>query len=112
MKSKYYRPLPDCLTISINTELTKLTGINQLGLYAVSDIKKDHVLGISHILDPDFEDGMIRTPLGGFFNHSIEPNCRLLPDASRTGIFKLVTNVFINKGEELTCKYTKYDPEK
>lgn len=111
MKSKYYRPLIDCLTISINHELTKLTGTNQLGLYAADNIIGDTVLGISHVKDPDFENGMIRTPLGGFFNHSVKPNCRILPDASRSDLLTLVTNRYINKGEELTCKYTTYDPE-
>jgi hypothetical protein len=111
-KKKYYRPLPDNVTITANEELTKSTGTNQLGLYATTNIEADTVLGISHINDPDFEDGMIRTPLGGFFNHSVKPNCRILPDAMRTGIFTLVTSKNINKGEELTCKYTTYDPTK
>ena len=31
---------------------------------------------MTHIQDKDFENGYIRTPLGGFYNHSNEPNVR------------------------------------
>jgi len=102
---KKYRPLPNCLTIAESN-------IDGLGLFAIDNIPKDTVLGISHIKDSSFEDGLIRTPLGGFFNHSIEPNCRILPDASGPSIFTLATNRDIVNGEEITVTYTLYDPEK
>ena len=64
-----YKPLPKCLTI-------KKSPIEGLGLYATENIKANTFLGITHIQDKDFENGYIRTPLGGFYNHSNEPNVR------------------------------------
>ena len=64
-----YRPLPKCLTI-------KKSPIEGLGLYATEDIKTNTFLGITHILDENFENNYIRTPLGGFYNHSNNPNIR------------------------------------
>ena len=48
----------------------------------------------------------IRTPLGGFINHSEEPNCELI------GIGKakyLITINDIMPEEEVTLKYTLYE---
>ena len=64
-----YKPLPKQLTI-------KKSPIEGLGLYATEDIKANTFLGITHILDENFENNYIRTPLGGFYNHSNEPNVR------------------------------------
>ena len=64
-----YKPLPKCLTI-------KKSPIEGLGLYATENIKKNSFIGLTHIQDPNFENGYIRTPLGGFYNHSNEPNVR------------------------------------
>ena len=64
-----YRPLPKCLTI-------KKSPIEGLGLYATEDIIANTFLGITHILDENFENNYIRTPLGGFYNHSNDPNIR------------------------------------
>ena len=61
-----YRPLPDELTI-------KNSPIEGLGLYANKDIKKNIFIGVTHIRDEQFENKYIRTPLGGFYNHSNEP---------------------------------------
>ena len=61
-----YRPLPKQLTI-------KDSPIEGLGLYAKEDIKKNSFIGITHIRDEQFENKYIRTPLGGFYNHSNEP---------------------------------------
>ena len=61
-----YRPLPDGLTI-------KNSPIEGLGLFANIDIKKNTFIGITHIRDEQFENKYIRTPLGGFYNHSNEP---------------------------------------
>jgi len=66
-----YRPLPDILTI-------KKSPIEGLGIYAVKDIKANIFLGITHILDESFENNYIRTPLGGFYNHSNTPNIQRL----------------------------------
>ena len=69
-----YKPLPNSLTI-------KKSPIEGLGLYATEDIKANSFIGLTHIQDKDFENGYIRTPLGGFYNHSNEPNvCRMVSD--------------------------------
>ena len=64
-----YKPLPNCLTV-------KKSPIEGLGLYATADIKANSFIGLTHIQDKSFENGYIRTPLGGFYNHSNEPNVR------------------------------------
>jgi SET domain-containing protein len=62
-----YKPLPKQLTV-------KTSSIEGLGLYAIEDIKKNSFIGVSHIRDEQFENKYIRTPIGGFYNHSNEPN--------------------------------------
>ena len=62
-----YKPLPKQLTI-------KKSPIEGLGLYATEDIKKNSFIGVTHIRDEQFENKYIRTPVGGFYNHSNEPN--------------------------------------
>ena len=64
-----YKPLPESLTI-------KKSPIEGLGLYAAANIKANCFIGLTHIKDNNFENGYIRTPLGGFYNHSNEPNVR------------------------------------
>ena len=96
-----YRPLPDCVTISSS-------GIEGLGLIAVSDIPAGIKLGISHIRDERFENNHIRTPLGGFINHSENPNCKIALDLEDM-YFILETENNIKAGEELTLKYNLYD---
>ena len=70
-----YRPLPDGLTINKSP-------IEGLGLYATKDIKNNIFVGLTHILDERFENNYLRTPLGGFYNHSDKPNVQ-----------RMVTNV-------------------
>ena len=62
-----YKPLPKQLTI-------KKSPIEGLGLYATENIKKNSFIGITHIRDEQFENKYIRTPVGGFYNHSNKPN--------------------------------------
>ena len=62
-----YKPLPKQLTI-------KNSPIEGLGLYAKEDIKKNVFIGVTHVRDEQFENKYIRTPLGGFYNHSNNPN--------------------------------------
>ncbi len=62
-----YKPLPKQLTV-------KQSPIEGLGLYATQDIKKDSFVGVTHVRDEQFENKYIRTPVGGFYNHSNEPN--------------------------------------
>ena len=70
-----YKPLPKQLTI-------KKSPIEGLGLYATENIKKNSYLGVTHIRDEQFENKYIRTPVGGFYNHSNEPNViRMVSDS-------------------------------
>ena len=59
-----YKPLPSVLTI-------KKSPIEGLGLYATENIKANCFIGLTHIKDNNFENGYIRTPLGGFYNHCL-----------------------------------------
>ena len=95
-----YRPLPPYLTI-------KSSSVEGLGLFAVESIKKSTNIGISHITDRHFTNGYIRTPLGGFINHSNTPNCKKFIEGR---IISIITLKDIKAGEELTLKYTLYDP--
>ena len=61
-----YRPLPEGLTI-------KNSSIEGLGLFTTISIKKNTFIGVTHIRDEQFENKYIRTPLGGFYNHSNDP---------------------------------------
>ena len=93
-----YKPLPDSLTI-------KKSNIQGLGLFAVKTIAKNTDLGMIHFSKDEL---LIRTPLGGFINHSLKPNCKKL-DLDQE--WHLKTLIAINKDEELTLKYTMYNPE-
>ena len=97
---KYYRPLPSSLTIKDST-------IEGLGIFAKEDIPIGTNLGISHVYHVDYEDNYIRTPLGGFINHSDNPNCGIL---YKVGDLYLETIKVIKEGEELTLKYILYTP--
>jgi hypothetical protein len=97
-----YKPLPSYLTI-------KPSEIEGLGLFTTDDIDNKHVLGITHIYDVRFQNSFIRTPLGGFFNHSETPNCEVIRDGE---FLKLKAIRDIKMGEEITARYTLYDPTK
>ena len=104
-----YRPLPRCLTIA-------QSNIEGLGLFSTQLIPAMTDLGISHIFDDRFPEGLIRLPLGGFFNHSDNPNCKVEERQEEGSIkikhLRLITLKEIQPGEELTAKYTVYDPTK
>ena len=70
-KIKNYEPLDHDLFIEESL-------INGQGLFASKDIPEGTNLGISHIeieKDKMSPKEIIRTPLGGFINHSNTPNC-------------------------------------
>ena len=99
-----YKPLPESVTI-------KQSGINGLGLFADQDIKQGTNLGTTHI---KIDEQIIRTPLGGFINHSNTPNCAKVElHANGKEPFRkkwsLVTLQDIKKGEEITLRYTFYN---
>ena len=96
-----YKPLPESLTI-------KQSGINGLGLFATQGIAQGTNLGTTHI---KVEEDIIRTPLGGFINHSNTPNVVKveLRDEKYTKKWSLVALRDLKKGEELTIRYTFYN---
>ena len=70
-----YKPLPKQLTV-------RKSSIDGLGLYALEDIKRNSFIGVTHVRDEQFENKYIRTPIGGFYNHSNEPNViRMVSDS-------------------------------
>ena len=96
-----YRPLPKELTI-------KESDIQGLGLFAVEEIKSG-IIGIGWVKHDDhvFRNGYVRTPLGGFINHSDNPNCEKQVHES-VGLIWLKAMRNIEPGEELTITYTLY----
>ena len=73
-----YRPLPKELTI-------KNSAIEGLGLFATANIEANTFIGVTHIRDEQFENKYIRTPLGGFYNHSNNPTVmRMISDSLPT----------------------------
>ena len=121
-----YRPLPKSLTI-------KDSKIDGLGLFSKTKIQKNSFIGITHVKHNDFQDMYIRTPLGGFYNHSKNPNVTkissdTLPkynfgqniemkikesledkNNNNSKYFYLVSLKDIEPGEEILAKYTFYE---
>ena len=103
-----YQPLPEHLTIAPSS-------IHRLGLFTEEAIEQGTNLGMSHL---KFNEEIIRTPLGGFINHSDEPNCVRAklrytnqddPNAKFDYIkWNLIVIRDIKKGEELTVTYKFY----
>lgn len=98
-KTEMYRPLPECLTIQTSP-------IHGLGLFSTQSIPADYTLGISHVKMHSAEREFIRTPLGGFVNHSDDPNC--IKGVVGSCMMMLKTLREIVEGEELTVEYTLY----
>ena len=101
-KLKQYQPLPLGLTIADS-------GIAGQGLFTTRRLVMGTTLGISHYrIDGEY----IRTALGGFINHSDEPNCQRSQIRVKPGFDKwsIMTLDNIEEGEELTLKYKLYNP--
>ena len=93
-----YKALPDALHIGDSQ-------VAGQGIFAKEDIPVDTELGLSHILLEE----IIRTPLGGFINHSDDPNCvKYLVDNK----YYIKTIRPIKAGDELFLKYTFYSVHK
>ena len=91
-----YRPLPD------NLEL-RPSEIHGYGVFALEDIPAGQMLGLSHIQSPE----LIRTPLGGYINHSMNPNCMRIQEGNRWYLYAISD---IRVGEEITLMYKGYKP--
>ena len=104
-----YRPLPKSLTI-------KTSNVDGLGLFAKEGIAQGANLGMSHVA---IGSGIIRTPMGGFINHSNDANTvkvELKINNEDDPLLKVATKKWnlvalrdIKEGEELTVRYTFYD---
>ena len=107
-ETKTYQPLPDPLAIAAS-------GIDGLGIFAKEKVEKGRNFGMSHL---QFGSEIIRTPLGGFINHSDNPNCEKvqlrftnMDNHKMPFDFKkwnLIALRDIKSGEELTVKYEWY----
>ena len=102
-----YKPLPNNECIKLTIEKSKVHG---LGLFTQLFVPRGVKFGVSHI---KIKDELIRTPLGGFINHSDNPNCKKIPLQDENYIkYNLVAIKDITGGDELTVKYTFYDIKK
>ena len=103
-----YRPLPPEVRLGFSD-------IEGVGIFAKKDIERGHNFGMSHLR---IGARLIRTPLGGFINHSDNPNCvktalrytneddtKLRYDYKT---WNLILIEDVKKGEELTVTYTFY----
>ena len=99
---KQYQPLPAGLKVEDS-------GISGQGLFTNRRLVAGTELGVSHYR---IDGKLIRTPLGGFINHSNEPNCLKNQIRIKPGFDKWNLTVIedIEEGSELTLKYTWYEP--
>ena len=99
-----YKPLPKELRLGFSE-------IHDIGVFAKEFIPMATNFGMTHL---QFGENLVRTPLGGFLNHSDEPNCekvKLKFINDKNFLFNkwnLVTLKNIKEGEELTLNYTFY----
>ena len=102
-----YKPLPKSVAVRVSP-------IHGYGLFAIADIPTRANLGVSHVFAVGFKDNYIRTPLGGFINHSDTPNCHKIQSHEDSALtyYILQTTKAIKKGEELTVSYTIYTVKK
>jgi|TARA_B100001146_G_C16075170_1_gene388197 hypothetical protein len=99
-----YMPLPSSLRIGDSD-------VHGQGLFAKEDIPQGTDLGLCHIFVMHDWDGKEwgskyweRTPLGGFINHSDDPNIHVDVEGPRANFFTIKN---ITAGQELFCKYEK-----
>ena len=91
-----YRPLPKELRLGFSK-------IHDIGLFAKENIPKATNFGMSHI---QISETIVRTPLGGFINHSDNPNCAKYEYEDGRYFIEVIKP--IGPMEELTLKYTFY----
>ena len=90
-----YKALPDGLYIGKSP-------VAGQGIFSMMDIQIGTELGMSHLI---IDDEIIRTPLGGFINHSDTPNCEKYMIDNRYYVRVIRSIVPM---EELFLKYTFY----
>ena len=95
----YYDPLPSNLKIAKSL-------IHGHGIFAKFEINKGVDLGSTHIKMPMIF-GYVRTPLGGFVNHSEKNNCELFvkEDWDDYLIYNIITTQKIKKNSEILLNY-------
>jgi SET domain-containing protein len=95
-----YKPLPVGVTI-------RPSSIEGLGLFATEKFTAGTLIGRIHIPNENEPNGYYRTALGGFGNHSNNPNCYklLMEDDS----YWIGANQDIEPDDELTWYYTLYE---
>ena len=93
-----YRPLPD----NVHLDYSPIDG---MGVFAKFDLDGKICIGITHVAPIKKDLGRQRTPLGGFINHSDNPNCFIVVE---TEFSRMYTVRPIMQGEELTVYYTGY----
>ena len=105
----HYRPLPPGLTRGKSP-------IDGLGVFATERIPRG-LIGVGSVEHESatvvqgeelFPDGYVRTPLGGFINHSKNPNCTKIVQES-LGVVWIKSMMPLLPGDELTIEYTLYD---
>ena len=92
-----YKPLPDGLYVS-NSDIAGQ------GLFTNRKLEVGTELGLSHKM---IDDNLIRTPLGGFINHSEQPNVQKY-QIGNDYFIKVIKDIDV--GEEITLKYNWYNP--
>ena len=91
-----YRPLPEGLTIRESI-------IEGLGLVAEVEIEAGVDLGETHVFAvSQSRREWVRTPLGGFINHSESPNCYISTTTEKRCLHTIRP---IREGEEITVYY-------
>ena len=73
------------------------------GIFTKVPLKVGTELGLSHIV---LQEEIVRTPLGGFINHSENPNCEKYEFEPNRYFIEVIRP--IGPMEELTLKYTFY----
>jgi len=93
---KTYRPLPSGVTI-------KPSKIDGLGLHATQNLPAGVMLGETHVLVHNRDrHEWVRTPLGGFINHSEDPNCYIATDKGDRMLHIIKP---VKDGDEITVYY-------
>ena len=98
MNRTFYRPLPSFLAIAVSE-------VDGLGLFATELIRTDQCLGATHF---EYGKWFIRTPLGGWINHSETPNIERRREGEWWVAYALQD---IEPGEEIFLRYTLYTLE-